>query len=123
MSYPKTDEERQQMLQQYIDEIDRGRNMIFDRCWYSEMVYGPVMRDGSVISYPNMYELEAKLAKRGAMIIYCTDKPATLWRRAVQRGEDFVKEFGTFTKIYDGFEAVMNVPHLVPVVKYGYKDL
>lgn len=122
-SQPKTEEEKKQMRQMYIDIIDTGKNMIFDRCWYSEMAYGPVMRDASVISYPEMYLLEEKLAKHGAMIIYCTDKPKTLWRRATKRGEDYITDFDTFECICTNFDVIMSVPHLVPVVKYDYKDL
>lgn len=122
-SQPKTEEEKKQMMDQYVTTIEAGKNMIFDRCWYSEMVYGPVMRDASVITYPEMYLLEHKLAKHGALIIYCTDKPKTLWRRATKRGEDYITHYDTFECICTGFDALMSVPHLVPVVKYGYEDL
>ena len=62
-SQPKTDEEKKTMMGEYLQTIRSGKNMIFDRCWYSEMAYGPVMRDVSVISYPEMYELEEQLAE------------------------------------------------------------
>ena len=60
---PKNEEEKKRMMGEYLQTIRSGKNMIFDRCWYSEMAYGPVMRDSSVISYPQMYELEEQLAK------------------------------------------------------------
>jgi thymidylate kinase len=122
-SQPKNDEEKKQMMQSYIDTIKAGKNCIFDRCWYSEMVYGPVMRDASVISYPEMYELERMLAKRGALIIYCTDDYGVLWQRATKRGEDYVTSYATHEAICEGFDRLMNVPHLIPMVRYGYKDL
>lgn len=122
-SQPKSEEEKLQMLRGYVDAIDVGKNVIFDRCWYSEMAYGPVMRDESVITYPEMYLLEEKLAKNGAIIIYCTDKPKTLWKRATKRGEEYITDFDTFDKICANFDAIMSVPHLIPVVKYDYKDL
>lgn len=122
-SSPKSEEEKAVMMQMYLQAIKEGRNVIFDRCWYSEMVYGVVMRDESVISYPQMYELERSLAKRGALIIYCTDKPETLWRRCTKRGEDYVTNSQTFMKICDEYDKLMSVPHLVPVVKYDYKDV
>lgn len=122
-SQPKSEEEKLQMLREYVDAIDAGKNVIFDRCWYSEMAYGPVMRDESVITYPEMYLLEEKLARHGALIIYCTDKPRTLWRRATKRGEDYITDFETFERICTNFDIIMGVPHLIPVVKYDYKDL
>lgn len=122
-SYPKTDEEKRMMLSYYLDTIETGKNMIIDRCWYSEMVYGEAIRGSSAISFPEMYLLETKLAKHGALIIHCTDKPKTLWRRATKRGEDYVVDYETFERICTGFDVLMSVPHLVPVVKYDYEDL
>ena len=122
-SSPKSEEEKEQMLQMYKQAIREGKNVIFDRCWYSEMVYGPVMRDDHVISYPQMYELERMLAKKGCIVIYCTDTPEVLWRRATARGEDYITDQQTFVDICAAYDELMNVPHLIPVVKYGYTIL
>ena len=118
---PKTDADKQQMLAEYIRIIKNGKNAILDRGWYSEMAYGPIMRDASVISYPQMYELERLLAKKGALIIYCTDSPEILWQRATRRGEDYITNYETFVAICEAFDEIMEVPHIIPVVRYGYK--
>lgn len=120
---PKSEEEKARMMQEYVATIKTGKNAIFDRCWYSEMAYGPIMRDKSVIGYPEMYELERLLTKRGALIIYCTDKPETLWYRCSKRGEDYITDYGIFVDICKAFEDIMSVPHLVPVVTYAYKEM
>ena len=117
---PKSEEEKARMMQEYVATIKAGKNAIFDRCWYSEMVYGPIMRDKSVISYPEMYELEWLLTKRGALIIYCTDRPETLWYRCSKRGEDYITDYDTFVSICKEFDKIMSVPHRIPVVRYGY---
>lgn len=123
-SQPKTEEDKKRMMDEYVQVIKAGKNCIFDRCWYSEMVYGPVMRDASVISYPQMYELERLLAKNGALIIHCTAPEQTLWRRCLRRGEDYITERETFSKICNGFDTLMyDVPHYIPVLTYEYKDL
>lgn len=121
MVQPKDDADKQRMMVEYMNVLKSGKNAIFDRCWYSEMVYGPIMRDTSIISYPQMYELERLLTKKGAMIVYCTDSPEVLWQRATSRGEDYITNYETFVAICEAFDEVMNVPHLVPVVRYGYK--
>lgn len=120
---PKTDEEKKIMMGEYLQVIRSGKNMIFDRSWYSELAYGPAMRDASVISYPEMYELEAHLAKTGALIIYCTGPKAALWKRCTARGEDYVTSRDDFNSIYDNYETIMAVPHRIPVVRYEYKDM
>lgn len=122
-SQPKTEEEKKLMMESYLHTIKSGKNAIFDRCWYSEMVYGPVMRDTSVISYPAMYELEGRLAKVGALLIYATGKQSTLWNRCQSRGEDYITSIDTFTSICNGFDELMRVPHLIPVVKYEYEEV
>ena len=123
MSNPKTAEEKNRMFHDYMDMIKHNRNLILDRCWYSEMVYGPIMRGDSAISYPSMYVLEEALTKRGALLIYCTDSCEKLWVRATTRGEDYITDYAKFSAICDGFSELMSIPHLIPVVKYGYKDL
>jgi thymidylate kinase len=120
---PKTEEEKAIMMGEYLQTIRSGKNMIFDRCWYSEMVYGPVMRDASVIGYPQMYDLERQLSKAGAMIIYCTDSKAALWSRCQDRGEDYIVDRTTFDKICDGFDQLFAAPHYIPVVTYKCPDM
>lgn len=123
-SAPKSDEEKAMMMQMYKQAILDATDIILDRCWYSEMVYGPVMRDASVISLEEMYKLELDLCSVGAMIIYCTGSKRTLWERCKKRGEDYVTSYEQFEALYDRYERLMlNTQHLVPVVTYVYKDL
>lgn len=122
-SQPKNDEEKKRMMGEYLQTIKEHKNAIFDRCWYSEMAYGPVMRDASVISYPEMYALERMLAKGGAMIIHCTGPEAALWMRCQKRGEDYIASRDDFKAIHKNFEDIMSVPHYIPVVRYEYKDV
>lgn len=123
MSQPKTEDEKKRMLGEYLQMVRNGKNMIFDRCWYSEMAYGPVMRGGSAISYPDMYMLEEQLAKAGAIIIYATGPKAALWQRCQKRGEDYVTTRSDFNAICENFDKIMSIPHHIPVVRYEYKDL
>ena len=123
-SQPKTEEDKRRMMDEYVQVLKSGKSCILDRCCYSEMVYGPVMRDDSVISYPQMYVLEQILAKHGGLVIHCTGSLQDLWKRCTTRGEDYIVDKETFTKIYNGYNVLMSqVPHLIPVVTYEYKGL
>lgn len=122
-SNPKTEEEKQIMMGEYIQAIKNNKNVIFDRCWYSEMAYGPVMRDASVISYPQMYDLEKLLARNGALIIYCTGQANALWLRCQKRGEVYITSKDNFTEIYNNYENIFSSPHLIPVVRYEYEEV
>ena len=122
-SNPKSEMEKLAQMGEYLQLVRSSKNFIFDRCWYSEMAYGPVFRDKSYISYPQMYELEKQLAKAGAIIIYCSGPKAALWMRCQKRGEEFVTSRVDFEKVYDNFEEIFSTPHLVPVVRYEYKEV
>lgn len=122
-SKPKDDAEKAAMMGTYIQAIKERKNVIFDRCWYSEMVYGAVMRDKSAISYPEMYELEKRLANTGAMIIHCTGPKSVLWKRCQVRGEDYIVCKDDFDAIHTGFNELFAMPHYIPVVRYEYKDM
>lgn len=122
MSYPKTQEEKDDMFHEYASRITK-KNLIFDRSWYSEMAYGPVMRDKSYISFLQMYALERMIVNAGGgMIMHCTGAPSTLWARAQRRGEDYVICRDDFDKIYFDFKEIMKAPHIIPVVTYEVPD-
>ena len=121
---PKSQEEKDAMMAEYLHIIKTGRNVIFDRCWYSEMVYGRVMRDKSYIDYPQMYALEKALTKHGALLIYCTGDKNILWQRATSRGEDYITSKETFVTICNEYNNVIKAcPHFIPVVTYEYEDM
>jgi thymidylate kinase len=120
---PEYDGHDASMVQMYEDLIKSHTNLVLDRAWYSEMAYGPTMRDHSSISYPDMYRLEELVAKKGGMIIHCTDSVNILWKRCQKRGEDYIIHKADFVDIVEAFNEIMSVPHIIPVVKYDYKDL
>lgn len=123
-SQPKTEDDKRLMMEEYMRVIESGENCVFDRAWYSEMVYGPIMRNESIISYPDMYRLERMLAHRGALIIYCTSTVDKLWRRCTQRGEDYIMDNNTLENICSKYITLMyDIPHLIPVVSYEYEDM
>ena len=102
----------------YQDLLKSTSNTIIDRCWYSDMAYGPVMRGAATITYPQMYELERMAANKGAMIIYCTDSKTALWTRATHRGEEYMTSREQFNQVCDNYEELFRMPHLIPVVRY-----
>ena len=112
------------LFNEYAQVLKAGKNCIMDRGWYSELVYGPVMRGSSKISYPQMYELERLATKYGAIIIHCSAPEATLWKRCLRRGEDYIKDREKFHNICQGFNELFHrMPHLIPVTTYEYEDM
>lgn len=120
MSYPKTKEEREGMFNMYCKELTHPStssvNRIFDRCWYSEIAYGPVMRRKSYIDYEQMYELE-HIANScgGAMVIYVQRTLQEVVEAARRRGEDYVKDPQQYVDIIKNYSALFSMPHFIPV--------
>lgn len=120
-SKPKDEEERRNMLSGYYYGVTSDKNLIWDRCWYSEIVYGGVMRDQSVITTEEMWDLERTLAAcGGGLIIHCTeDHPELLWDRATARGEDYIMKYEDLAAITLEYERLLHgLPHYIPVVRY-----
>lgn len=114
---PKDEEEKKTMMRGYLDDIQEQRSIVWDRCWYSEMVYGPIMRDKSWISVKEMWDLERSMGK--ALIIYCTGNVNTLWQRCKERGEDYIMSKEQLAKIKNGFDELFyDTYHFIPVVTY-----
>lgn len=122
---PKTEQDKLHMLMMYAGFIYADKNVILDRCWYSEMVYGNIMRDKSYVDLEQMYHLEKMILENcsGSILIHCTAPVEKLWHRCNVRGEDYVTDIKTLTRIKDGFEYLMHTTaHLIPVTKYEVNE-
>ena len=121
-SKPNSDEEAFNYWKVYLEALKKSAGasvVIFDRSWYSDMVYGPVMRGREEMTKENMETLElAVRALGGGLILYCTGKPEVLWRRCKQRGEVYIDRFEQLKALHDKYEEVMRLPKYLPVVRY-----
>jgi len=122
-----SDEAKSEMMEQYLDVILRagytGQGFILDRCWYSEYVYGNVFGDPHVISKEAILNIEVKLARVGALIIYCTGDKDVLWGRCIARGENYISTKLQYNEIYGRYvDLFYKEKHLIPVVSYEYTE-
>lgn len=120
---PATKEEALNYYKVYVDLLknhDRSKVLIIDRCWYSDMVYGPVMRGTQEMSQEYADMLAGMVvACGGGMILYCTASVNTLWSRCKRRGETYIKDSSTLKLIHDKYEEVMkNCVHFLPMIRY-----
>ena len=122
-SNPTSEIQRTAMFDRYVAAIKGHKNLILDRSWYSEMVYGPILREASCINHYQMYELEKLLAKKGALVIYASADIETLWSRCEKRGEDLIKDKVKLVNISKAYDRLFSIPHIIPVLKYEYKDM
>lgn len=123
-SYPRTEAEKSAMFDMYSEIIySNTGNLIIDRSWYSEMVYGPLMRKEYVMKYDQMHELEDMVNKHGGgIIVYCTAPMQVLYERLQERGDDYIPIDRSFVhKVLHSYEILMHdTNHKLPVVRYEY---
>lgn len=93
---------------------------IFDRSWYSDMVYGPVMRGRDEMSKEHADMLSAMcVAAGGGMVIYCTAPVKTLWSRCQKRGETYLQNYEQLKVVDEYYKKVMsNQVSYLPVIRY-----
>ena len=122
-SKPKNEEERQEMYKNYLEDIKSSKGVIWDRAFYSEMVYGPVMRDKSYIDKSQMIEFEILLAKHGAVIIFCDTCMDSSWDNMQNRGEDYIVAKCVHEDIVERYrELMLEENHLIPVLEYEINE-
>ena len=95
--------------------------VIFDRSWYSDQVYAPIMRQREEMTAAQVLILERTIeAYGGGMVLYLTADPDVLWERCTAEGESYIPNKETLAMIAHKYEAVMAAATL-PVVK-SYTD-
>ena len=97
--------------------------VMYDRSWYSEMVYGKHWRDKPVISLEDMIRLEQIwLNCGGGFIIYCTGDPEVMYnRRQKNTHDENNKDYERYVRVCEEYDKLMlETPHLIPVFKYVY---
>ncbi len=85
--------------------MEPGR-VVLDRCFISELVYGPLFRDGSRLGRADVADLCHDLARRDGVVVYVTASTETLLERLRERGEHV--QAGTLSAIQRAYEGVVN---------------
>lgn len=107
---PKTKEEALNQVDTYREFMATYDNVICDRAWYSDIVYGNIMGDREgwhVLTEVECGYLDGLFKDRG-FIIHCTSDVETLWNRCNVRGEEYVDDFAKLLQIKDGYETLFN---------------
>lgn len=114
-SQPKKD-----AFKEYIDKISESDKdiIIIDRFAYGELVYGPLYRGESQITYEQLKQIEKRISGR-AVIIYCWDMNSKITERFEEDKEEFA-DISKIEKTQMLYEKVIARASL-PVIKYRMK--
>ena len=92
--------------------------VIMDRSWYSDRVYGPIMRNREEMTLMQSQTLDRIVQLNGGgMVIYCTAPIEVLWQRCQARGETYIENIEQLDNIRMAYETVMHTSEL-PVVRF-----
>lgn len=92
-----------------------------DRSWYSEMIYGTVMRGHSLIDVARRRVLERLYLTAGAVQVWCLPSYnicARTWR--LRRASEHVQDEAQFKNIYDLY-ALHGQHQKLPTIRYDYR--
>lgn len=80
---------------------DKGVDtLILDRGWYSDIVYGIVLRGKSGVAYSELRAIERAALGYGTLsIFFLSTTVETAWKRCKARGEDLIKDKTTLKLI------------------------
>lgn len=102
-----------------IKSADPALVTIFDRSWYSDMVYGPVMRGNQEMLDIHAEMLEAMvLAHGGGFVVYCTAPLKVLWARCTRRGENYIDCVERLGEISDKYTKILTEKCGLPIIRY-----
>jgi thymidylate kinase len=120
---PRTVEEFDDMFDMYIDFLQSNDNVILDRCWYSERVYGPLLRGKEAITLNQQHMLEHLVIEKGGQVCYCYDNLKTITERINKRGDDHIK-LEHIPNLLIGYAMVMSqIDPGLPVVHYKVPEV
>jgi thymidylate kinase len=107
-------------LEAIMNQVDQCVSVsIFDRCWYSDRVYGPVMRNAEEMTFDQARNLDQHVIERGGgMIIYCDAPIDVLWSRCRERGESYITDVDQLEQIAMLYKVEIK-QSLLPVVYYN----
>ena len=77
----------------YINLFDENKDVIFNRSFFSEIIYARIKKRRCYISHEDVNFLVAKLKKEHSLIIHVTNDLDVLLKRFNKRGDSFMNAY------------------------------
>jgi thymidylate kinase len=104
LSPPGTD-----LLAVYARLLDRPGRLVFDRCFLSEAVYGPILRGESRLTDTQIADLVGVVAERNGVFVHLTAAPTELLERLRQRGETSQSDLDRIIRIVQRYDDLFKI--------------
>ncbi|MGW8375426.1 hypothetical protein [Streptomyces sp. ODS28] len=114
---PRTPD-HQDVMSRYRDLLARPGRLVLDRCFLSELVYGPLYRGHSRLSWSQVLDLAQLVEYRGGIFLHVT-APSTTLRHRLQLRDGRAPGMHEITELYRAYQrAFATLSHYAPVLTY-----
>lgn len=104
----------------YNTLFDKNENAIFNRSFFSEIVYSRVKTRPCDLSYEDVKELVERLRKDDSVIFHVTNEIDILQKRLAARGDTFINAY-ELTTVKSNYDIIMDID-FVSVVKLNLQQ-
>lgn len=111
-----------EMFRAMQSALIEGRDVVMDRCWISEIIYGTVYRNGAVrLSAGDVADLERYASWCGGIIVMCLPSFSLVKETFNSRREiEMLDSVDQLRAVYDGYCQFHS--HRLPMVTHNYAD-
>ncbi|MCX5395568.1 hypothetical protein [Streptomyces sp. NBC_00102] len=95
------------LASRYRTILDGTGRILFDRCFISELVYGPLHRGRSRINWSEAIDLAESVIRRSGVLVHLTAPPAVIHQRLLARDGE-ATSLEEITALVTGYERVFS---------------
>ncbi|MFF2331435.1 MULTISPECIES: hypothetical protein [unclassified Streptomyces] len=95
------------LASRYRTILDGTGKILFDRCFISELVYGPLHRGRSRINWSEAIDLAESVITRSGLLVHLTASPAVIHQRLLSRDGEAIS-LEEITAVVTGYERVFS---------------
>ncbi|MEU9126147.1 hypothetical protein AB0C96_41155 [Streptomyces sp. NPDC048506] len=91
------------LVNRYRALLDQPGPLLLDRCFLSELVYGPLLRGHSRLTWSQAIDLAEAVVNRSGLFLHLTAPPAVIQQRLRQR-DGSAADLGEITDLVIGYQ-------------------
>lgn len=105
------------LTDRYRDLIDGAGRVVMDRCFVSELVYGPIRRGRTRLSLAEAVDLAEAVTQRGGVLVHLTAPPHVVRRRLIDRDGPPPTPMAEISHLLDAYQQIFAAVAVhVPVI-------
>ncbi|MFI2031641.1 hypothetical protein [Streptomyces buecherae] len=95
------------LVSRYREILTQTGRLLFDRCFISELVYGPLHRGRSRINWSQAIDLAESVVERSGTFVHLTAPPAVIQQRLLSRDGEAIR-LEDISALVEGYRKVFS---------------